>query len=69
MTPTKPGSYWHYEPFGEPPQLVWVVRLNGELLALFKPLPGDSQIAAVALADMVGTFAPVAQLAMQGGTG
>lgn len=69
MTPIKPGNDWHNGPIGQPPQLVRVVRLDGELMALFKPVPGESQIAAVSLAGMVGTFAPVAQLAMQGGTG
>lgn len=58
MTPTQPGKYWHSDPIGGPPQLVQVDEVEGELVAVFAPVPGVDKPGAVPVADMAGTFMP-----------
>jgi hypothetical protein len=59
MTPTKPGQYRFLDAIGAPPQVIQLVEVAGELLAVFPPLDGNRG-AEIPVADMQGTFAPTA---------
>jgi hypothetical protein len=59
MTPTRPGQYRFLDAIGAPPQVIQLVEVAGELLAVFPPQDGNRG-AKIPVADMHGTISPAA---------